>query len=95
MEALVVYRVFMILYGRAGRVSVNSLKNELGMSRSTANRYMKKMINAGLVHHPARGRYMPTFDVEFLNGFARFINPMEYYSYHQTGTIANIDGIPF
>lgn len=95
MEALVVYRIFMILYGRAGRVSVNSLRKELDMSRSTANRYMKKMIDAGLVHHPARGRYMPTFDVEFLNGFARFINPMEYYTYHQLGSISNIEQIPF
>lgn len=87
MYSLIAFRKFMEIFGRAGQVSVNALEKEMGCSRSTANRYMKAMMDALLVKRIGHGKYVLMAYTSVLDGYARAVNPMEYYAFRTNGSV--------
>lgn len=94
MYYLVVYRTFMIIYGRVGVVTIKNLSQETGMSRSSAHRYMDAMIKAGLVMRVSHGKYEPCPDTPYMDGFYRMATLGELLSFQHAGTSA-LANIPF
>ena len=83
MYHLVVFRKFLIIYGRVGHVSVKAVMDECLMSRSSAHRYVNAMIDADLVVKVAHGRYVLKDDYEVMNGYCQAILPLDYFFFQQ------------